>query len=350
MIIGAFIFPKSKIINLLLLIIIFALFSLSYDDYDYLNYLSAYNNYIADGESIFEPLYRIIMLIAGRFNLEFDQFRYFTSLVFVVSLDLFFIKLSSKPNCILALYLIYSSFYDAPLIRNSLAMCIAIWGIYELIQIKSATGYLKCLAIFSVASLFHGSYWILLFLVAIYGLLEKRMFRIVGVSLITLFIICFSFQDILFNVFSHFISKTDAYEEYYTGANLNLFGVIVIVMKFLFIISPIWFFPPKRTIENDSHALVSLENKIIYIDIAFILIFILQVVAPSYSRLLRLLILVNYIYIINYPTKNKAIKYAFGLSYAIGMLLLAFLWERPETLQTIIYMHFDTNILFKLLS
>jgi len=350
LILGAFIFPKSKIVNLLLLIIIYALFALSFDAYDYLNYLSSYNNYVSGGESGFEPLYKGIMSIAGRYGLEFEQFRFITSFIIVASINLFIFKSSNAPNIVLALYLIYSSFYDATLIRNSLAMCIAVWGIYALIKAKSTKGYLTCFTIFSVAALFHGSYWIFLFFVLVYVLLERGKIKIVSVLFVSLFIICYLFQNLLFVVFSNFVSKSTAIEEYSGASALNFFGLTIIVIKYLFIVSPIWLFPPNYSINPNGKIIGLLEPHISNINIAFLLIGILQIVAPSYSRLLRILLLINYIYIVNYSNKNIAYKNIFALLYSIGMLLIAVLWERPETLQTIIQMHFNSNILFNILS
>lgn len=344
LIFAAFIFPRNKILNAVLFVFIYSLFAFSYDDDDFLNYQFAYDNFVAGGSSNYEPLYQAIMYLAGKFGLTFIEFRLITSFAIILSLDAFFIKLSDKPNVLLALYLIYSSFYDATLVRNSLAFSIAIWGIYQLMKARSIKESFLSLPFFIVASLFHESYWIFIFFTIVFILLDKKKYFLVSSSFVTLYVICFLFQDFLLLIFSNFIVKAETIDDYSTRGGLNVIGQIYIVLKYFILILPILVFNNNLQSFGSKNAFI--KSKIFNLNVAFILIAILQIVAPSYSRLLRILIVFNYAHIINYKSIRISERYVFALAYSVVMLLLAFLWERPETLQTIIQMHFKTNLFF----
>ncbi|MBR5781953.1 MAG: EpsG family protein [Bacteroidales bacterium] len=345
----SFAFPKSKLIHIFLLTIIFALFSLSFDDYDFHNYMAIFEYVNSEGTSSFEPLFTLFARIIGSWGLNFIQFRYITTLFFIILFDSFIIKTSTKPNIILALYIIFSAMYDAPLMRHLLAMCISFWGCYYLMLSGSYTTYIKPAVLFSIASLFHGSYWICLFFIPIWYLLTQGKNKLVSLLLIVLLFICIFGSHILFDVYSNFISKESALEEYNNNNFLNFIGVVYFILKYIVVVSPVLILKPCNYSFTDINNPIRVINyNIVKLNIVFLIVLILQYIAPGYTRLLRILIVFNYIYIISYPKGRISKKYGLAILYAMTLLLLTALWEMPESIETIIQMHFDTNLLFSL--
>lgn len=92
---------------------------------------------------------------------------------------------------------------------------------------------------------------------------------------------------------------------------------------------------------------------IYYLSLSFAVVLIVQNYAVNYSRLFRLLLLIIYIYCSNiiYSSRfNNKILYGFGMVlYSVVFACLFYLFENPDTQDTIWKMHFETNLLFNFL-
>lgn len=342
------ILPKNKFVQLLLVIVIYSIYALSFDGNDYFNYTFIYDTIASGGDSVYEVLFVKLLSFISKSGLSFFWARciiyFFVVGLLVISVN----KLTSFPNPVWVCYLIFSAFPDGPLIRNTIAMSIVLFAISICAKKLTQKRIFLSVSLLICASLFHSSYWILLFcaiiMIAFYKGLSVREY----IFLFTIaFFIFTSMSNLVFEVFGEFAIRENVIDKYQTGRYANWIGTCYNFFKYILITVPV-FYCTKKKICNSN-----IRFFIYYISLSFAVVLIVQNYAVNYSRLFRLLLLIIYIYCSNiiYSSRfNNKILYGFGMVlYSVVFACLFYLFENPDTQDTIWKMHFETNLLFNLL-
>ena len=104
------ILPKSKFVQLLLVIVIYSIYALSFDGDDFLNYTFMYDSIASGEDSVYEVLFVKLLSFISKSGLPFFWARciiyFFVVGLLVISVN----KLTSFPNPVWACYLIFSAF------------------------------------------------------------------------------------------------------------------------------------------------------------------------------------------------------------------------------------------------
>lgn len=143
---------------------------------DYANYEKLYNYYIESGITGFEPFFASLFWIGDNYNMNFDSFIVFTSLICIV-IPFGYIKNSFPKNDVfLAVFtlivLLFGSWFN--IVRQCTAMGIILIAIHYLIE-KNKIGYLFFIIL---ASLCHSSSLVLLPCVFCIRLFNKSMSKV----------------------------------------------------------------------------------------------------------------------------------------------------------------------------
>lgn len=349
LIVLGFVLPKSKIVQALFLIVIYSIYALSFDGWDYYNYMAQYDTIASGGDSVYELLFVKSFLLISKSGVDFFGARciyyLFTVCILVYSVN----KLTDYPNPVWACYLIFSSFPDGPLIRNTMAMSISLLAISIVIDNFRIKRILLAICLLICASLFHSSYWILLFgiipMVYFYRGMSERCF--VGLFII-FFIIFTALPSVVFDLFSKLTIRENVIEKYQTGMYANTIGTLYNVLKYLLIILPVVVCFKIKGLSESKKAVF-----IYYISLSFAIVLIVQNFAVNYSRLFRLLLLLVYIFCSNNIYQkgyNSKLFASVGMiGYSVIFACLFYFFEAKDTIYTIWNMHFETNLLFNII-
>ena len=234
-----FVFPKSKIVHIILVFMSFSLYALSYDDYDRFVYINEYEKASTYMGSDYEILYVWIMSLCNKLGLTFQQFRYLTTRISLGGLEYAAIKLSPKINQVWALYLIYSSCFDATLIRSSLSMGLIAIFIVQLINSKTIKDYLICSIWVIAASLIHSSSWVYCSFIPLWFYLKNRANKTKFFNLVLLISgLAFVGSSIIFSVYSNLVIREFTLVKYTSASAGTLGDILYNIIKYGLIISP----------------------------------------------------------------------------------------------------------------
>lgn len=342
------ILPKSKFVQLLLVIVIYSIYALSFDGDDFLNYTFMYDSIASGEDSVYEVLFVKLLSFISKSGLPFFWARciiyFFVVGLLVISVN----KLTSFPNPVWACYLIFSAFPDGPLIRNTIAMSIALFAISICAKKQTQKRLFLSFLLLICASLFHSSYWVLIFcaiiMIAFYKGLSVKEYIFV---FIIAFFIFTSMSNLVFEVFGEFAIRENVIEKYQTGQYANWVGTCYNILKYILIAIPVFYCTKKKICNSNIHFFIY------YLSLSFAVVLIVQNYAVNYSRLFRLLLFIIYTYCSNiiYSSKfNNKILNGFGMVlYSVVFACLFYFFENTDTQDTIWKMHFETNLLFNLL-
>lgn len=135
----------------------------SQDPLDFYNYEDIYNTVKQGYDVSYEIGYVWLNDICGKLGCSYIEFRYIAGILFCSALSIIIRKLTVHPNAVWSSYLIFSAMFDACLLRNSMALIIAIIAILLLVRARSTKEYLFSAGLIALAALFHSAYWVLLF-------------------------------------------------------------------------------------------------------------------------------------------------------------------------------------------
>lgn len=350
----AFIFPRSKILHVFLVFLSFSLFTLSFDEYDRYAYMTEYDNMRSTIGSEYEILFVALMKICNLLGFSFEGFRYVTAGITFSCLEYVVFKNTKNINIVWALYFIFSAMFDATLIRNSLAMGIAAIVIIKMMDLRTVKDYIVCISLAMSAALIHSAYWMLFVLLLLWFPLQKRKIKYLFVlAVLLIYGVVSTFDEKIFSIYSSLLVREATIDKYMTGFYSNEIGQIYNLAKYCFVISPVLFFWPskmkeKRTLDGK----VLLPHYIWSINLLFLVILLPQSLAANFSRLYRILIFFNYIYLA-YCYDVKTIRPAivvYGIIYSLVLLLLMLFFESITTIEFIFNMHLETNKFFNLFS
>lgn len=341
-----FFFSKNKLVTVFLAFVVFSFFYMSEDNYDFINYENIFEDAQHKNRFGYEIGYVYLNQLISQIGLDYMALRCFIGILFVVILYFIIGKLTNRPNIVWSAMIIFPAMFDGTLLRNSPAMAISMIALFYLLKCQSLKQYSIPLSLFILAALFHSSYWVMVLFIPAWIYLKKRKsFKIFLIFIAGAYILSTSISDYIFNIFSHLLVREAAIEKYQTGMYANSTGVAYNIVKYLFILSPVLLFRNwnNSTIPNTSSAR-DFSSGLLKLNILFSMILIPQALAVNFSRLFRMIVIFNYVYMANQANKeNLALKSRlFTFSYAIILLLLAF-FESPTTLFDILYMHLSTN-------
>lgn len=238
-----------------------------------------------------------------------------------------------------------------------MALIIAIIAILLLVRARSTKEYLFSAGLIALAALFHSAYWVLLFFIPLWILINRKNgIKLVLLIIVIIYMVSIFSDNLLFRIYSHFLIREATIDKYMTGHYANMTGALYNTVKYLFIIFPVLYYYSRHSNNQEisspkQKSLRSVFNhKILKLNIIFSLVLVPQFFAVNFSRLFFILIIFNYIYIANQiGVSRKIIKpRLFSIAYASSLLLLMLLWESETTLDDVFFMHFETNKLLNL--
>lgn len=324
----------------------FSLYALSYDDYDRLVYMDHYDRVSTSIGSEYEILYVWIMSLCNYLGLSFQEFRYVTAVITLGGLEYAAIKLSPQKNQVWALYLIYSSCFDATLIRASLSMGLIAIYIVRLINSKTKKDYLLCSIWVIAASLIHSSSWAYCSFIPLWIFLKNRS-NMTKFLCIFLIVVGFVFvgSSIIFTVYGNLPVREYTLEKYTSADSGSLGDVIYNIIKYCFIISPAVIFGRSGSFKIKD--VQDFDKSILGLNLLFMILLIPQYYTSLFSRLFKVLIFFNYIFLTRHPwqqsrSAKKPLLIVFSLLYAIIMFSFH-IYNSPLSLIFVVDMHVKTN-------
>lgn len=350
--------PKSISIHVILLFTVFSFFALSFDDADRLIYQREYDSITSTVDSSYEILYVGLMKFGKSLGFDFQGYRCFQAILVIVLIDTVVLKYSKAPNVVWAFYLIYSALFDATLMRHIVAMALALHGVMCLMNAQKWKDDILTTAFFVTCGLLHSSYWIMLLFIPFKWFFQSH--KLIALLLVAGgYAVAIMYKDMIFSFYALFAIREATLEKYMTGNYANMTGAAYDLVKYLFIISPVFIFRGRQSVyelnsNNEKyHRIASLNSNILAINLIFCIILIPQFFAVNYSRLFRILVLINYIYMSNIyivSIKRRDYKVLLYLSiYSLVLLLLLLFWESEATISEVWNMHFETNLIFSAL-
>ena len=349
--------PSSRAVNVLLIVGAFSLYALSYDECDRLAYMNLYD-LAAQGLTGYELLYDHLMVFCNSKNLTFDTFRLITATITVVSINSALLRLTKNTNVVWSLYLIFSLFLDAILIRHSLCVGIALWLFIVLLSAKNSLQYWGgAYLLIVVSSLFHSGYWIFLPIPLIWKYCDEKKLLYITIGALFGSIVVSRLQGTLFSVFSLLSIREATMDKYGDRDVANLTGCIYNFIKYLMYILPVYYIYilNKKTVNAPNKIEIFLKmprlqslflDNIIKINLLFSIILVPQAIAVNYNRFFRILLLLNYTYFalaICYNRKLKKKVYSTAICYAFCLLILLLTYEAPYVWDDVFMAHFNTN-------
>lgn len=348
-----FLFSKNKVVNILLCLVVVALFGLSVDDNDFWVYMNIYDGIGYGYSSDYEVGYVFINLFFNKLGVNYITFRLILGIFFCTILFFVVRKATEHPNMVWSCYLIYSAMFDACLLRNSIAFVFALLGVIALMKVKSVGSYIAPCVLFTLAALVHSAYWAFVFFVPMWYMLNniKHGVEIVLASIIALYVVCVVANNIVFDIYSRFQIREATIDKYMTNSYANVAGAMYGVLKYLLIVSPVLYVNiktiPRLEIASNIPQMKVESAKMTRVNILFSFFLIPQFFTITFSRLFRILIFINYIYIstLCLGRKSSQVK-ALAFLYALVFVLFTIVYESPTSFSDVVLMHLNTNPLF----
>lgn len=343
---------KNIVVNIIQCFVVWTLFAFSQDEYDYTVYEREYDAVQRGFGSDYEIGYVWLNDICAALGLTYVEFRAVVGLIFCVALAIIVRKLTRHPNVVWSSFIIFSAMSDACLLRNSLAMVVGMVAILFIMRARTILDYLYAIGLVVGAALFHSAYWVLMLFIPLWYLVSKKSVVWVLAGVACIYIVCISNEELLFRVYGSLLIREETIEKYMTGDYANIVGVLYDVCKYLLIISPALYYSrrlPKGDavgmISQQESARVLFDKNIVRLNIVFSIILVPQFFAVNFSRLFRMLVVFNYIFMANQigNTRKWINPKFYSLIYACVLLLLMLFWESPTALNEVFFMHFNTN-------
>lgn len=352
------IFPKSKIITILLVGYIFIICSFSIDDYDYWNYKRMYEHIVYSKINT-EIIYDSLMRFGQTLDFTYSGFRIMISAITLSILYFNISLITPNVNIVWSLYLIYNSMFNAPLLRNSLALSLSIMVLVCLwLTGKDKRFYLMALFLTIIMGLAHSSTWYFLIVITLWPFVnnEKQMKKIIMIFLAVYFLIPLT-GNFIFQVYALLPIREGSLTAYDNGHMANMNGMIYNFLKYCVYNSPILLFKPQKylhflkTSTNNNFRGLSIKpilllSNIINVNMIFCSLLILEIFSVIFDRLFTTLILINYVYLslICIIDKKHHIRIVlFGVIYALTLLSIKLLYEDPTLIYRIFLMHLYSN-------
>lgn len=346
-------YPKSKIIHVLLVFLSFSLYTLSFDDYDRLIYMDEYQNIGSKLGSDYEILYVALMKFCNYLGFSFYTFRFLTASITFCCLEYVTLRNCRNINIVWALYFIYSAMFDATVIRNTLAMGIVMMALIKMTSITKYKDYIIIFGLSFVAALIHSAFWIIPGMIALWKPIKNTKIRIAFViSVLLLYTVVSAYDQQIFSIYGSLLVREETIDKYMTGFYSNKIGQIYNLVKYCFIISPVIIFWPHRVFKKEKFkGNENIIKNIFFINILFVIVLLPQTIATNFSRLFRIVIFFNYIYLACcYEVKKyRLIVPIYGVFYSLTLLFMLLFFESLTSIEFIVNMHFETNEVFKLL-
>ncbi len=166
LIVLGFVFPKNKVLTVVMLLFMWALLAYNRDNADYQNYMNIYNN-IRDGnlwgttvdEEGFIYLCRFCSTVLG---LDYYQFLVLYSTLCTVLFAVMVKLYTENSNIVIALFMIYSYWCMICQVRSYLATILAMIGLYFLFYHDGKMSWILFFAFVIAGGFFHRTAWFFL--------------------------------------------------------------------------------------------------------------------------------------------------------------------------------------------
>lgn len=340
-----FMFPKAKWVHILLVFMSFSLYTMSYDDWDRLAYMNAYDNVSIGIESRFEYLFVLLMRVCSWLGLSFDTFRYVTAAISISGLEYASFKFSKYRNIVWAVYLIYPAWYDAVILRNSMAMGIIAVSLVKLVYAKTNRDYIRCSIWIVIATLIHKSSFVFLAFIPLWYYLKQGLNKSRFITILLFFIFIESTSAFLYDSLGRRLAGDS--ENYYD--NLYRGNILFNSIMYLIYVSPVLLFWPDRVFKSCTNR-TTIESNILKFNLLFLFVLIPQFYIAYFSRLFKMLFFLNYIYLARCAEIPKwKVAAIFGVLLYTVLLLFLRLYFYPDMIPDTLMIHFRTNLLLDLL-
>lgn len=351
---------KSKVLPIICAVLFWILINFSHDHADYGVYIRTYNA-IANGMgSAYEILFVGLMKVISLLGVDYDSFRMIVSTAVVVGMYFIIKDYSFAPSSVWGVYLIFSSIYDAPLMRHLIGMPIILFGIRylddtETDKKKIRNNDIHFLVCVTLAALTHSAFWYFLVVWAVFKIKDYKTLGLF-VSIFTIAGLMLTSTNIVFYIFRLLPIREHLIAKYMTGLYRNFNGRIYDLLKQGMIagFGFLSYFANKQVIETESgthEKRLLFNHTVLRLNIVMFTMVPFLAYTPVLQRLNRVLIITNYC-----MWSNSLCRYRYrdarwlglvliGVIFAVILLVLLLFYE-SQTLDTIFYMHFKENDIF----
>lgn len=323
------VFPKSKIVSLVILCYIWVIYAFGYDNGDYLNYYIDYTLFISKGNftsfSFSEEGYIYMAYFLSKYmHLDYQQFLIVSSTLCTILLAFLARKFTDKVNMLFVLFLLnpywmmvcQTRFYFAFLI--TLAAMLALW------KIPGFKGIFIFVVLILMASFFHRSVLLCMFFI-LARFKYRYIIAFIAVSWIGIFAVYTGIGNSFLNaLFSE--NKIDSYVG--DGSARSIVGVASLIIIYIAIVvsSYTMYYYNKhheKMLEYKQNADTRIRDEYIFKFILICLAFaLLQYVNKNLERYARFMLFMYYVMLINHG--KKVPKYHISLCQVscFGVILL----------------------------
>ena len=195
-----------------------------------------------------------------------------------------------------------------------------------------------------IASLIHSSSCIYLIFIPVWLYIKKS---ITLLRFIVLFVSFVAVASVGYSLMINIVLETRQQNEYYYS-NLYHGNLLFNALMYLTYISPALLFRPSVVFKSKTN-LSPLESNILIFNILFVFILIPQFYIANFSRLFKILIFFNYIYLSKCAESPKWRPIAVSYMFVYSFYLLAIrLITSPNMIDIIVNMHLKTNDLLNI--
>jgi len=317
---------KILIFDILTLLIISFLLGRGANTPDTYNYYIGYVNSLhLNLNETFEPGYLILQKISHYFKLDYVSFRLLLSFLCFLLIRSTIIKFTSNPHFVYLYFLLFLIFINTEQIRNFFAFSIIVYGFRFLIN-NSLRGKIKYLVTVLLACTIHITS--LIYIIFIFVSFKNRKYFIRLIVITTLFLCIFiyiggnnlSFIREIINSFDSGSGKYDAYIEGQT--KLGFLYAFLLHFYNIYIVSYSRNILKASNLDTNKNAFVELIYWINLISIVFFPLFMLNL---QFIRLVRNLLIVNYIVFSFLPRSSVKLKRK-SIYIQLMILINTFLW------------------------
>ena len=350
--------PKSKGVKVMVISMVFIIMAFSQDTGDFFVYEREYSKIIGGGTSTYEVMFVLTMQIGKWLGLTYLQYRRLLTLIVLIVLNRFISKKTVNATYVWTLYLICSTVYDGQLLRHFLAMTFALpalWMIIEKNGQYKVREVIKYLLLVSLAGLSHSSFW--LFLGFLPLSFVKNRTKVIFITVGTIVVFLGSATDIIQSVYSLLPVREYTIGKYFSGSYANLNGLIFdCIAQVLYILPSVlgWYVFSKRKLslawKNTPIDTREQLERDIYVWLCFNILFCVlvpfQLMAVNFSRMQRLLAIINYIFIGRFMSTFKGRVRMFqicGLVYAVTLLAFTMLIQSNTNIEYVWIPIFESN-------
>ncbi len=344
-------FPKSKVIKWIIIAFTLSLFCLSQDSADRYIYMREYNAIGIGYITKYELMFSLTAKIGNLLKLSYDQYKAIISVVSFFMIDLYLRKNVKNVTFVWTLYMIYSSIYDAYLLRHFMGMTLILLALYRLLEEKNLKNILIYVGFVCLAGLSHSSFWFFLLLLPLSFLNNKKKITVILIFTLAVYLFGLSgLGDFIFKLYSRLPIRHYTIEKYMRKSYSNLNGILGDWIYTTICMLPavhIWYKTRRKhrgTLKDNVQGKIAYE--MITLNILFMTLLPFLYFVDNFSRLQRILIFINYIYIAKYmdtvPIKKKMIIKFGAVAYALILLSLSLVTSNTN-IEVVWNSHFETN-------